>query len=237
MGNLYNIYCDESCHLENDHQKHMVLGAIWCPKEKIREINSRIKEIKIRHNFNPVFEIKWTKVSTVKKEFYLDLIDYFFDNDDLHFRIVVIKDKNKLNHIQYKQTHDVFYYKTYFNMLKVILSPDSKYNIYLDIKDTKGGSKVKELHNILSNSMYDFDNKIIKKTQIIRSNETGIMQLTDLLIGAISYSQRSERKSEAKKILIKRIEERSGYSLEKSTLVREEKFNIFFWEPSFYSPE
>lgn len=25
----YNIYCDESCHLENDRQPIMVLGGMW----------------------------------------------------------------------------------------------------------------------------------------------------------------------------------------------------------------
>ena len=34
MNNLYNIYCDESCHLEHDRQKAMVLGGIWCPYDK-----------------------------------------------------------------------------------------------------------------------------------------------------------------------------------------------------------
>ena len=26
----YNIYCDESCHLQNDNSNVMVLGAVWC---------------------------------------------------------------------------------------------------------------------------------------------------------------------------------------------------------------
>ncbi len=30
MTNTFNVYCDESCHLENDHQKAMVLGVVWC---------------------------------------------------------------------------------------------------------------------------------------------------------------------------------------------------------------
>ena len=34
----YNIYCDESCHLQNDKSNVMVLGAIWCAKEKKQEI-------------------------------------------------------------------------------------------------------------------------------------------------------------------------------------------------------
>ena len=39
MTGIFNVYCDESCHLENDHQKAMVMGAIWCPLEKTREIS------------------------------------------------------------------------------------------------------------------------------------------------------------------------------------------------------
>ena len=41
----YNFYCDESCHLEHDNSNVMVLGGVWCPKEKRREINERIKNI------------------------------------------------------------------------------------------------------------------------------------------------------------------------------------------------
>jgi hypothetical protein len=35
MGVTYNIYCDESCHLQNDHQQAMILGAVWSPLEKM----------------------------------------------------------------------------------------------------------------------------------------------------------------------------------------------------------
>ena len=92
--NEYNIYCDESCHLENDHQKVMVLGASWCPANKVREISRRIREIKHEYGFNPNFEIKWTKVSPSKEDFYQDIIDYFFDDDDLHFRALIVPDKS-----------------------------------------------------------------------------------------------------------------------------------------------
>ncbi len=85
MTQVINIYCDESCHLENDHQPAMTLGAVWCPLDKTREIALRIREIKVEHGLLPDFEIKWTKVSQAKLSFYLALIDYFFDDDDLHF--------------------------------------------------------------------------------------------------------------------------------------------------------
>ena len=78
MSELYNVYCDESCHLENDGIKVMALGAIWCPVAKRAEISKRLREIKLKHGLSADFEIKWTKVSKGKLDFYLDVIDYFF---------------------------------------------------------------------------------------------------------------------------------------------------------------
>ena len=46
MSESFNIYCDESCHLPNDGQPLMVLGAVWCPVDKSREISVRLREIK-----------------------------------------------------------------------------------------------------------------------------------------------------------------------------------------------
>ena len=110
----YNVYCDESCHLKNDDSDIMIMGALWCKKDKVKEISKRIREIKVRHGLKPSFEIKWNKVSASKVEFYMNIVDYFFDDDDLHFRCIIVKDKKKLDHDRFNQTHDDFYYKMYF---------------------------------------------------------------------------------------------------------------------------
>jgi len=232
MSQTFNIYCDESCHMENDHQKVMVLGAVWCPLEKVREISIRIREIKIDHGLNPDFEIKWTKVSPAKLKFYLDLVDYFFDDDDLHFRALIVPDKSKLRHEVFGQSHDDWYYKMYFDMLKVIFNPGYKYRIYLDIKDTRGATKVAKLHDVLCNNMYDFSREIIERVQTVRSHEVEIMQVADLMIGAISYVNRGLTDSSAKIALVKRIRKRSGYELTRTTLLRENKVNLFRWDAS-----
>ena len=224
-----NIYCDESNHLEADGIPTMVLGAVYGPVEKIRIANSRLCEIKVKHKIAPSTEIKWTKVSPNKVAFYLDAIDYFYDNDDLHFRAIIIN-KNTLNHEGFGQTHDDFYYKMYFELLSKILDPQNTYYIYLDIKDTQGGKKVKKLKDVLSNKMYDFDESIVKNIQLVRSHEIEVLQLADLLIGAMQFLNRDNLKSKAKNQIIERIKERSGYDLLKSTLVREEKTNLFYWK-------
>ena len=230
----YNFYCDESCHLEHDNSNVMVLGGVWCPKEKRHQINGRIKEIKIRNNVPEQAELKWTKVSPSKIQVYIDLIQYFFDEKNLHFRGLLIPNKKKLNHKMFNQTHEEWYYKMYFSMLKAMLVPTDAYNIFIDIKDTHSSEKAKNLWNVISNSMYDFSKRIIKQVKPIRSDEVQIMQITDILTGAFGYNNRvfedSEKRSEAKRKIIELIQKRSGYTLQKSTLLREDKLNLFVWK-------
>lgn len=233
MKQLFNIYCDESCHLEHDGEKAMVLGGVWCPADKKDEIFRRLREIKEEHGLNKHFEIKWNKVSKGKLEFYMDVINYFFDNSDLHFRVLVVPNKSELKHEEFGHSHDTFYYKMYFNLLKTLFEPDCGYNIYIDIKDTRGQKKADKLHEVLCNNHYDFNRELIKKVQQVRSEEVELVALADLLIGAMSYLHRGKTTSEAKLKLIERIKERSKYNLMASTLYRENKFNIFVWRGGY----
>ena len=82
---------------------------------------------------------------------------------------------------------------------------------------------------MLSNKIYDFEKEIIKSIEQVHSHEVEILQLTDLFIGALSYLFRGLETSSAKMEIIKKIKEKSGYSLKKNTLPGAEKFNLFIW--------
>lgn len=208
----------------------MSLGAIWCDKEAIKKISEQIRQLKTQHGLSRQFEIKWTKVSPAKLDFYKAVINLFFNTPALHFRGVVIPDKSVLNHSQFEQNHDGFYYKMFFILLKTIFSPAHQYTIYLDIKDTQSKQTVKGLHDCLCNSQYDFNRDSIKHIQQIRSHESELLQVADLMIGALSYLHRGLQTSEAKQILIEQIKALSGYSLQRNTLYREDKFNLLIWQ-------
>jgi len=231
MSETFNIYVDESCHLQHDQQKVMVLGAVLCPLGRTRETAIHLREKKRSYGLPANFEIKWTKVSPAKAGFYLDVLDYFFDDDDLHFRAWVVADKTGLRHAEFGQDHDTWYYKMMFGLLEPLLSPDSRYRIYLDIKDTRSAAKVRKLHDVLSNNLYDFDRKIIERVQVVSSHEIEHIQLADLLIGAVGYANRGLASNSAKNALVARMRERSRYSLTRTTLLRESKVNIFIWKP------
>ena len=230
MGETFCVYCDESCHLENDHQQVMVLGAVWLPERRARDIAIRMRDIKEEHGLPRDFEVKWTKVSGGRQDFYLHLLRYFFQEDDLHFRALIVPDKSKLCHEQYRQDHDTWYYKMYYDMLKLILSPKEQYRIYLDVKDTRSAAKVALLHDILCNNLLDFSRRIIERVQTVRSHEVEQLQLADLLIGAVCYANRKLATSPAKLQFIQEMREQSGYELTRSTLFREDKVNLFRWK-------
>lgn len=230
MKQAINIYCDESCHLENDKQPVMVLGAVWCPEDVARESAVRIREIKMKHNLPASFEIKWTKVGRRKADFYQEVMDYFFDDDDLHFRAVIIP-KADLSHEEFDQDHDTWYYKMYFLLLQVLLGPTFSYDIYLDIKDTRSQEKVTKLREALCNNLYDFNRAIIRRIQQVRSHEVEQVQLADLLIGTVSYANRGLTSNKGKVAMVERMRERSRYTLDKTTLLGEKKVNLLKWRP------
>ena len=205
----------------------MVLGTLWCPLAETRNIAEDIRRIKTKYGLARTFEIKWTKVSPAKVDFYSNLIDYFFTNKYLHFRAVVIPDKSVLTHQDFHQTHDDWYYKMYFTLLKEILSPNCKYHIYLDIKDTRSAEKVRKLKQVLHNY---FQKEIIENIQNIHSHEIEQVQLADLLIGAISYVNRSLFQSSAKNTLVEQVKKLSGRLLTSTTPQQETKFNLLVWQ-------
>lgn len=223
----YTIYCDETCHLEHDSIKPMALGAVWCPMEAKDEIFKRLREIKVEHGLNPFCELKWHAVSNSKLAYYMDVLNYFFDNQNLHFRCVVVPDKSVLNLSEAKLSYDSLYYKLYFDLLKTIIEPKSSYYVYLDIKDTRSNNKVENLQEHLNASHYDFDRRVVKRIQQVRSHEVELIELADFLVGAICYAHRGLETSKAKLAIISRIRERSGYSLLQNTLYKEDKMNIF----------
>lgn len=226
--NKYCIYGDESCHLRNDNTNLMAFGAIWCKEPEVKKAVEKLKEIKQKHGFSPLQELKWSKVSPSNLSLYKDIIDYFYIEDDLNFRCYIIKNKNKFNFSD-KSEFDEFYYKAYFQMLNNILTRSDKFKIYLDTKDSQSSQRILKLKQVLQNANSNFNEKIIlSKIQTIRSYESQLMQMADILIGAITYKNRGLKTSTAKLELINFIESKFKINISFSTLMRERKFNIFY---------
>lgn len=219
MKKTFNVYCDESCHLENDHKPYMFLGYISCAYPQVDIHSGFIRDLKKKHNFYA--EIKWNKVSKSKLKFYIELIDYFFSTD-LRFRAIGV-DKSQIRCRDFNKSYDDLYYTMYYYLLNNI-NTQYTYNVYLDIKDTLSAYKVEKLKHILNVKFGVFRN-----VQNIRSNESLLLQLADFIIGAISYNKNVDPKSnEAKRIILDRIKKHCDVDL--GTTNYNDKLNLFFIE-------
>ncbi len=230
--NSFNIYIDESCHLEHDKQEVMCIGYTKIKSSEYINIKNEIKAIKLAHNAPT--ELKWNKLSMSRWYLYKDLIDYFFYSA-ITFRCFLLKNKSNLNHAVFNEnSHDKFYYKSVYLLLNTPLNPNRySYRVFLDIKDTRGKEKLNKISEVFDHKYYG--QSPFKHFQHIHSSENELIQLTDLFIGAISYKARGEYEkpdsSEVKRKFIKYLEMKTNYAIDCGTSRHASKFNIFEFTP------
>lgn len=224
------VFLDESGHLKNN-EGYMVLGCIWGQQNAINELSNKIKALKTDYNIPLRREIKWTKVSDSKKDYYLSLLGVFCDTDGVNYRGVIV-DKNKIDNQLFHQTDDDFYYKLVYLTIRNIAerSVDS-FKVFLDYKDTHSTRRSEEQMEYLQNTTKLAGRKF--SVQPIRSYESSSLQMADLINGAISYSLKENKTSEAKRVLVGYLTEKMSYTPYQDTPRWQEKFNLLFWESSY----
>ena len=106
----------------------MLIGAVYCPKNKVKKVNEYIEHLKENYNISNKIELKWNKIDKKTEKLYLDIINYFFNNDDLKFRVIVI-DKTKLDsksvQIQCKVKSTAEYGRIITNLSQITEQSDS----------------------------------------------------------------------------------------------------------------
>ena len=97
----YEIYCDESCWealFDKDAHQYAVIGGIWIPAECRQQIKADIKSLK--ESYGLMGEMKWNKVCPSTISMYEDVINMFFNNDNIRFRAICIK-TDEINNEKY----------------------------------------------------------------------------------------------------------------------------------------
>ncbi len=223
MSKTFNLYCDESTHLIHDGHPYMLLSYISIAYPQIRLAKEEIKAIKRKFNYTE--ELKWTNVHSATYKVYAELVDWFFMND-LEFRTVVV-DKSQIDEKRAYYSFNDFYFRMYFQLLHTKVDFQNRYNVFLDIKDTCSGEKLEKMKKIMSY------NSSIGTLQFIPSRESVFIQLADVLMGAINYNLRIQKGDVkgnviAKLKLIEKIKRHSNISLNTTTPLSRNKFNLFF---------
>ncbi|MCP3683083.1 MAG: DUF3800 domain-containing protein [bacterium] len=221
------IYCDESnqqllSSATPTQNRFFLIGGVWLPAEKRTEFKNSINHIK--HTENCFGESKWTAVCPSKLSYYLKLIDFFFAQEDsLRFRCIVI-DAAKVELEKYHHAdQELGYYKFCYQLLKNWIEDFNSYCIYLDCKTNRIPNRLQTLQRFLDDGNLLAD---VLNVQALPSKEVVIMQLADVLLGAVSAKFNNSVTSEAKMAAIQRIEYHLNHKI-RPTPRTVKKFNVF----------
>lgn len=216
------VYCDESRQdiSPNSTSKNMLIGGIWIPVERRESIKNFIKVLKEKHSIGG--ELKWNKIAARNHKLYMEIVDLFFNDPDIRFRCIVV-DKSKLNFEKYHRgDKELGFYKFYYHMLTKWID-DKTIRIFTDLKTNRVKGRLKKLEEIFVRE----NNSTQIKVQAISSHESLLIQMTDILLGAISAKFNPETLINSfKNDIIKIIEKRSGKPIA-ATYPSEKKLNIF----------
>ena len=93
---------------------------------------------------------------------------------------------------------------------------------------------MRKLQEVLCNNKYDFKREVIRSISQIRSHESEVLQMTDLLMGAVGYYHNGHYDhpavSEAKKAVVDRLFSQYGKDIVYGTARGAGKVDIFLWK-------
>jgi len=221
----FEVYCDEA-HPDvltstNPHVRYLMIGGVWIPAKDRQSLKQDIYIIREKHQVWG--EIKWTKVSPSKQGFYLELIDLFFQQENVSFRCIAV-DRDQVNMELNENDSELGFYKFYYQLLHHWIFSQNEYSIFCDMKSNRDPKRLPVLMQCLTRAN---PGSIINNIQSLPSKEVVLIQLCDLLLGAASGRLNATiTPSSSKSKVVDRIETALGRQLA-PTGKDERKFNIF----------
>jgi len=178
----YVVYCDESRHASGAGSGFMAIGSLWAPRHRKPEITKALRRVFRSNDLHA--EVKWSKVSAARLEAYQRVVDFFFAEEALRFRVIVV-DQAKFDPDRFHGgDRELGFYKFYYELLVQWLEAGNEYLILLDFKQNQSADRYRDLRAVLTRKLKG-EAKILDLT-VIDSRETPLAQLCDVLTGAVA---------------------------------------------------
>jgi hypothetical protein len=221
------VYCDETYPDLFSSQlkpaKYMVIGSLWLQRENREVYKDAIHELRDKYKIGG--EFKWTKISPSRIDFYTELLTWFIDQGkELRFRCIAI-DSNQVDLLKFHQNdQELGFYKFYYQMLQHWIHDCNEYRVFCDFKSNRYQDRLHVLKRCLS---YSNLSACIPSIQAVRSKESVLIQLSDVLTGIASAKINHKLTSgSAKHQVVECLESKLGRSIGPSPLC-EKKYNLF----------
>ena len=177
----FEIYCDESgLEALTDKTAHLftAIGGVWMPANYRSIFKEKVKNIKLKYDVRG--ELKWNKISPAFFDLYKEVLDYFFQTEQLRFRVILIE-AEKVDNYKFNDTDvELGFYKFYYQLLHHWIFDFNSYNIFLDLKENRDKGRLKKLQACLDYANLTSD---IIQVQGLPSDESLGIQLADILTG------------------------------------------------------
>jgi len=224
---MIEIYCDESRQdllvSKNPSHNFALIGSLWMSEATRLKLTKQIQILRTQHDVWG--EIKWSKVSQSKIEFYKSIIDLFLNTQNMpYFRCICIDSRKVDNGLFNGGDGELGFYKFYYQVLYHWIDKHPiTCRVFCDVKENRVKDRLKTLYKVLQNT----SNGTVTAVQALRSSDTPMLQICDLLLGMASARlNRSVSAGSAKYELITYFEKSIGSKIS-ATCQSEHKFNVF----------
>ena len=175
-----------------------MLGGIICCTDSQLDIEKWFWEA--RGGDLPAGELKWTKVSAAKLPAYKRVVDVFWERPKIApvFHSAVV-DMQKRNEHRYNDgSREIGFNKEIYQLLMKFgrLHPGYAYHVYPDERQTS--SSTEELRMILNQGVRKKHGRTdwpFRRLHFRSSHQEPMLQLTDLLIGAVAFHLNGHRQA------------------------------------------
>ena len=203
----YDLYCDESGTEKGD----FFFGAIHCSRARANILNDQVERYRIETGINR--ELKWTKVSRELPAQYKSFVDVFLKDEAATFLLSEISKGRHWRKLA--SSPDSQFLQAYFHFLEQVMKPHARYAIFLDDSSSKR-YKFNSLYYCLNlPAIKNRRQKKVTSFQTVNSNENSLIQLVDVLLGALTSTATASHKVELSNYVKNRTQGLTFYGSER----------------------
>jgi hypothetical protein len=227
-----HVFCDESYTSNTGQDGFRVQGALWVPVPSLVPIRAEIYDLRSR--CHPYAEVKWNKLRGPKvPELVGSLVDLFFTSSvaaTLRFECVVVQHSDDPTVGGEPISRDVGYYKTFHLLLSHRLEPGTTNHVFLDRRPSRQIAPERVLMRCLAGSGRGATPPFrIASCEIVESDEDDLIQLTDVLCGAVGWAWNGRQgRSGSKRVVHDAICRHLGWpNLRRTTALGPRRFGVW----------